>query len=41
MADANSQSTLMKVNANTTLLKATKKYQTDSTNVIVYKSDVD
>ena len=31
----------MKVNANTTLLKTTKKYQTNSANVIVYKSDID
>ena len=41
MADANSQSTSMKVNANTTLLKTTKEYQTNSANVIVYKLDVD
>ena len=41
MANANSQSTSMKVNANIALLKAIKKYQTNSADVIVYKSGVD
>ena len=31
----------MEVNANTTLLKTIKEYQTDSADVIVYKLDVD
>ena len=41
MTDANSQSTSMEINANTALLKATKKYQTNSADVTVYKSDID
>ena len=41
MTDANSQSISIKVNANTTLLKTTKKYQTNLADVIVYKSGVD
>lgn len=41
MTDANPQSTLIKININTILLKTTKEYQTNSVNVIVYKLDVD
>ena len=40
MADANSQSTSMEVNANTALLEAIKEYQADPADVTVYKSDV-
>ena len=41
ITDANSQSILMKINVNTTLLKTIKKYQTNSADVIVYKLGVD